>query len=145
MLLRCPRCGAGDLFHHWIHRRDHCGGCGYTLDRDTDSFFGAYLLNMCVSFGSLLVLLVLLIVFEAAENPLPLGPVIGVGLFCALGLPVVFYPFGFTLWSVLDLRNVPLELEEIAAAVDRLKGGLANGPADAPSGPPPDEADRGGH
>lgn len=120
LLLRCPRCGAGDQFCHWVHRRDHCPGCGYSLDRDSDSFFGAYLLNLCVSFASLFVLLMLVIFFEAAERPLPLAPVIAVGLFLAVGLPILFYPFGFTLWSVMDLRNVPLELEEISAAVDRL-------------------------
>ncbi|HET8930649.1 MAG TPA: hypothetical protein VFN21_08335 [Acidimicrobiales bacterium] len=121
LVLRCPRCGAGGQFRHWIRRVDHCPGCGYTLDRDHDSFFGAYLLNLCVCFASLFGLLIACVIFEAARNPLPMGPVIGVGLFFAIGLPVLFYPFSYTLWAVADLRSDPLRLDEIVDAVDKIE------------------------
>lgn len=122
LLLRCPRCGSGGQFRYWIKRADHCPGCGYTVDRDDDSFFGAYLFNLTVSFASLFVLLIACVIFEANGNPLPWGPVIAVGLFFAIGLPLIFYPFSYTLWAIADLRSNPLQLTEIADAVDKIDG-----------------------
>ncbi len=121
LILRCPRCGSGGQFRHWLRRAEHCPGCGYTLDREHDSFFGAYLLNLCVSFAALFGLLIACVVFEAAQNPLPMGPVIGVGLFIAVVLPVLFYPFSFTLWAVADLHSDPLRLGEIVDAADKIE------------------------
>lgn len=121
LTLRCPRCASGGQFRHWLRRAEHCPGCGYALDREHDSFFGAYLLNLCVSFAALFGLLITCVVFEAARNPLPMGPVIGVGLFCAMLLPVLFYPFSFTLWAVADLHSDPLRLREIVDAADNVE------------------------
>lgn len=120
ILLRCPRCGSGRQFRHWLRRADHCPGCGHTLDRESDSFYGAFLLNVCVTFAALFGLLIAMVVFEAAERPLPLGPVIGVGVFIAVALPLLFYPFAFTLWVVIDLHSDPLRLSEIIDAADKI-------------------------
>lgn len=135
VLLRCPRCGSGGQFRHWIRRADHCPGCGYTLDRESDSFFGAYLLSLVVTFAAIFGLLIAMVIFQAAERPLPIGPTIGVGIFFTIGLPVLFYPFSFTLWTVVDLHNDPIKLAEIASAAERIRdGGLhADEEAGAPA------------
>jgi len=131
LVLRCPRCGSGGQFRHWLRRADHCPGCGYTLDREHDSFFGAYLLNLCVSFAALFGLLIACVIFEAAQAPLPMVPVISVGVFFAVGLPVVFYPFSFTLWAVADLHSDPLRLGEIVDAADKIGRDRTDDAADA--------------
>jgi uncharacterized protein (DUF983 family) len=141
LLLRCPRCGTGDQFRHWIRRADHCGGCGYTLERDHDSFFGAYLLNLCVCFAALFGLLIACVIFEAARQPLPMGPVIGIGLFFAIGLPVVFYPFSYTLWAVADLHSDPLRVREIVDAVDKIETDRTDADSEAPCTTGPRRAD----
>ncbi len=130
LLLRCPRCGTGGQFRHWVKRVEHCPGCGYTLSRDRDSFFGAYLLNLTVVFTALFGLLVLYLLSNAGDEPFPLGVVIVVGLAIALVLPVLFYPFSFTLWSVVDLQSEPLEVAEIAEAVDKVDAQRRRGPGD---------------
>lgn len=120
ILLRCPRCGSGGQFRYWVKRADHCPGCGYTLDRENDSFFGAFLINLCVTFAALFGLLIAMVIFEAAERPLPVVPLIGVGLFIAVILPLLFYPFAFTLWVIIDLHSDPLRMSEIVDAADRV-------------------------
>ncbi len=118
--LRCPRCGSPGQFHHWIRRADHCPGCGYTLERQSDFFFGAYMLNLLVTLGSLFGLMITIVIFEAAQQPPPLVPIVIIGLLCATVLPFLFYPYSFTLWAVIDLQSEPLELQEIADAIDNL-------------------------
>lgn len=120
LLLRCPRCASGGQFHWWVKRADHCPGCGYRIDRESDSFYGAFLLNVCVTFAALFGLLILMVIFEAAENPLPLGPVIAVGIFIAVAVPLIFYPFAFTLWVVIDLHSDPLRVSEIVEAAEKV-------------------------
>ncbi len=118
--LRCPRCGSDGQFHRWIRRSRHCPGCGYTLERQSDFFFGAYMLNLCVTLFALFCVLASVVVFEAAQVPPPVIPIVVVGLFCATVLPLFLYPYSFTMWAVIDLRCEPLELHEIATAVDNL-------------------------
>lgn len=120
LLRHCPRCGSGGQFHHWLHRADHCPGCGYALERQSDFFFGAYLLNLAVTLISLFSLLIVSVLFEAAQQTPPLVPIIAAGLFCAVILPLICYPYSFTMWAVIDLRTDPLKLREIANAVDKL-------------------------
>lgn len=120
LLLRCPRCGVGDQFRHWVRRRDHCPGCGYSMEHRPDFFFGAYILNLILTLVALFLLLLSVVVCEAAQVDPPFVPIIAIGLVIALGLPVGAYPFTFTLWAVVDLRTEPLELREIADALDNL-------------------------
>ncbi len=116
----CPRCGAGRLFHHWVRRRDHCPGCGYAMEHRPDFFFGAYILNLMLTLLALFFVLVTVVIFEAAQVEPPVLPLVLVGFACATVLPLFAYPYTFTLWAVVDLRSEPLELQEIADALDTL-------------------------
>lgn len=120
LILRCPRCGSGHLFHHWVRRRDHCPGCGYAMEGRPDFFFGAYMLNLMVTLLALFGLLVTVVIFEAARIEPPVLPLVSIGVACATVLPLFAYPYTFTVWAVVDLRSEPLELQEIADAVDLL-------------------------
>lgn len=127
LLRRCPRCGSGRQFRHWIRRAPHCPGCGYAMEKRPDFFFGGYLLNLIVTFAALFGLLIAMVIFAAAEKPIPVGPAVVLGLLCSVVLPLAFYPFSFTLWAVVDLHSEPLLLGEIADAVETLE-------ADDPAG-----------
>lgn len=120
LMLHCPRCGAPDQFHHWLKRRDHCGGCGYAMDHRPDFFFGAYILNLGLTLLSLFAVLVSVVIFEAARIEPPMVPIVIIGLSCATVLPLFAYPYTFMIWAVIDLQSEPLELQEIADALDSL-------------------------
>lgn len=118
---RCPRCGSDGLFRGWLHRAPHCPGCGYTIERDDDTFLGAYLLNLMLTLTTMFLVLIFVVICEAANKQVPLVPTLAVGLFCAIVLPIFCYPYSFTMWAVFDLRFDPLELTEIAQAVENLE------------------------
>lgn len=120
LLLRCPRCGSASQFRRWVTRRDHCPGCGYTMEHRPDFFFGAYILNLIVTLLALFSLLISVVIFEATGTEPPLVPLIAIGVVISTVLPVVAYPFSFTVWAVVDLATEPLELSEIAGALDRM-------------------------
>ncbi len=120
LILRCPRCASRGLFDHWVRRRSHCPGCGYTMEDRPDFFFGAYILNLMLTLGALFSVLVSMVIFRAAGMEPPLWTFISVGVVCATVLPVFAYPFTYTVWAVVDLRSEPLEVAEIAEALDRL-------------------------
>ena len=120
LVLRCPRCGSGGLFHHWFHRSDHCPGCGYAMEVRSDFFFGAYMLNLLFTLFALFAVLIFAVICEAAQLDPPVVPIVAVGLACATVLPFVCYPFSFTIWEVIELQSEPLALQEIADALDTL-------------------------
>ena len=120
MLLRCPRCGSGNQFHHWVRRQAHCPGCGYSMEDRPDFFFGAFTLNLILTLTALFFVLIFVVICEAAQIDPPMVAVMIAGLACATLLPVIAYPFTFTLWAVIDLQSEPLELQEIADALDSL-------------------------
>ena len=59
---RCPRCGSDGLFRRWLHRNPHCPGCGYTIERDDDTFLGAYLLNLMLTLTSMFLVLIFVVI-----------------------------------------------------------------------------------
>lgn len=119
--LQCPRCGAGELFHHWFHMVPRCGGCGYRFKRVDGFILGAFTLNMFLTLLSLFFVLVWVIFREASNIGSSLVPPMAVGAVLATVLPVAFYPMSYTLWAVFDLASDPLELVEIVAAVDAIE------------------------
>ncbi|MEN8376208.1 MAG: DUF983 domain-containing protein [Gemmatimonadota bacterium] len=101
LLLRCPRCGAGDLFASWVKPREACENCGLKLDRgEGDYFLGAYMVNLLVAEIVPALTLVIGIVVTWPEVPWRLLGGIVVGL--AVALPFLFFPFSRTLWLALD-------------------------------------------
>ena len=54
-LRRCPRCGARHLFSSWFRMVERCPGCRLRFERESDFFLGAYVINLAVTEGLLLV------------------------------------------------------------------------------------------
>lgn len=134
---RCPRCGSGGIFRGWFHLRVRCPGCGYRFEREAGFFLGAFTINLIVTLGALFLVLISAVLFGAAQEAVPVVPIVIIGLGCAVVLPVVFYPVSITLWAAFDLSADPLELDEIVEAVD-----AANPEVGVPSGDPTDAPDR---
>jgi uncharacterized protein (DUF983 family) len=115
---KCPRCGAGHLYHGWFRMKERCPACGMRFEREPGFFVGAYLINFAITEG-LLFVLVMGFVFWKDQHP-DAGVVvpIAVGVFLGVFAPILFYPFSRTIWSAFDVGMTPLELKEIVEAAD---------------------------
>lgn len=102
LLLRCPECGSGGLFTHWLRLAARCPRCALKLDRaHPDHFVGAYLVNLIIA--ELLFAAVagswLLVVWPEV----PWGRIEVVAVAVMLGAPLLTYPFTRTVWLAADL------------------------------------------
>lgn len=108
---RCPVCGQGRIFRRWFSMADRCPGCGLHFERERGHWTGHIGMNVIVSFGALLITLV---VFALATWPeLPTGPAIIAAMTVAVITPLAFFPWSRTLWLALDLVLNPLRPDEL--------------------------------
>ena len=100
---RCAWCGdRKGYFTGWFKRQERCRACGHAYRRGDDAFeLGAITANIILTFGSLLLTLLVMIVVTAPDIPV-LGIMLAVGAVGVLG-PAIFYPVSFTLWQAVDL------------------------------------------
>ena len=87
--------------------RARCPRCNLTFERIEGHWIGAIAINTILSFGLMLVAMIVgFIVLSPAE---PFGPF--TAIIAAIGLiaPIVFYPFSKTIWTAVDLVFRPLE------------------------------------
>lgn len=112
MRRKCPRCGAGRVFRNWFKMVDRCPRCRLRFERESDFWLGAYVINLAVTEG-LLILALLAYVFRAISDPeTPSTPVIVTALVFAVGAPVAFFPFSRTIWAAIDLAMRPVPPDE---------------------------------
>ncbi len=110
---RCPLCGSGRLFSGWFRMKERCPGCGHRFEREEGWFLGAYVVNLAIAEGLLLLVgIVPCIVFLAANPDASLVPFLVVGAVAAVGAPLFFYPFSRTTWAAIDLLMRPLDATE---------------------------------
>ena len=108
---KCPRCGAGHVFRNWFNMVDRCPRCALRFDRESDFWLGAYVINLAVTEG-LLVVALLAYVFRAVSDPTtPSAPVLVTALVFAIGAPIAFVPFSRTIWAAVDLAMRPVPPE----------------------------------
>ena len=108
---RCPVCGQGHLFQRWFTMCERCPRCDLRFERIEGHWTGDLGINTIVSFGALLV--VLLVGFLAFWPTPPLTAIIVAAIAVAGLLPLAFYPFSKTIWLAIDLMMRPLEPEEV--------------------------------
>ena len=100
---RCAWCGdRRAYFTGWFKREERCRNCGHGYRRGDSAFeLGAVTANIILTFGTILMTILLLVAFTAPD--VPIGTVTIVT--AALGLvgPALFYPISFTLWQAIDL------------------------------------------
>lgn len=107
LLLRCCVCGSGGLFRHWTRRVERCPRCGFLFERFEGQMIGAIGMNTILTFGLLLITLVVGFVITAPD--IAVVPILLAGLAVAGLFPVFFYPFSKTTWTAIDLLMTPLE------------------------------------
>jgi uncharacterized protein (DUF983 family) len=115
LVLRCPHCGARRTFlAGWFRRHDRCRTCGIRWRREEGFELGAVTINTVLTFGSIVVVMAAVVIATVPDVPgLPLvGALAGV----ALLMPVLVYPFTYTLWLAVDLRVHPPDAQELAEA-----------------------------
>ncbi|HUQ39118.1 MAG TPA: DUF983 domain-containing protein, partial [Acidimicrobiales bacterium] len=69
LLKRCPLCGAGELFTGWFRMKDRCPGCGYRFEREEGFFLGAYVINLAIAQGMVILLAVVPLIVRLAGDP----------------------------------------------------------------------------
>jgi uncharacterized protein (DUF983 family) len=110
---RCPLCGSGDLFTGWFTMRERCPRCRYRFEREEGFFLGAYVVNLAVTEGLVLLLAIVPCIILFANDPdVSVVPVVLAGLAAAVLGPMLFYPFSKTLWTAVDLVLRPVDAPE---------------------------------
>ena len=107
---RCPLCGGGHLFRRWFTIVDRCPRCGFRLERIEGHWLGALGLNSIVSFGAVLLAVVVgfIVTYEDESATVAVGLIVAT----AIVVPLAFYPVSKTLWSAIDLAMRPLEPDD---------------------------------
>ena len=111
LTMRCPACGQGRLFRRWFTMKDDCPRCGLHFERIEGHWIGALGINTVVSFGAILVSLIVGLGTTLPDPPV--GPLVLVNAAVAVIVPVAFYPASRTLWTGIDIAMRPLEPTEV--------------------------------
>jgi uncharacterized protein (DUF983 family) len=128
---RCPRCGGRpSWFTGWFRRVDRCRTCGYRYERQDGFMVGAITINTILTFGAILVVLVVGMIVTYPE--ISVVPIVTGCLIVAVLVPIVVFPFTYTIWGAIDLAMHPLQPAEAADAA-RAVAARSAGPGDGTS------------
>lgn len=95
------------MFSSFFMVKPRCPRCNFPIHREEGHWLGALGINTVVTFGSLL--LTLLVVFAATWSDRRGAPVFIAGFAVAAIVPVVFFGPSQTVWSAIDLLMRPVE------------------------------------
>ena len=109
-------CGSRHGFlRGWFRRHPNCQHCGMSVQRGADGFeLGAATVNVMLTLGALILAGGVSIVNSYPE--VAVGQLIAVLSVVAVVLPIVLYPFSYTLWFAVELLMDPPSPEAIAEA-----------------------------
>ncbi|MEO6122682.1 MAG: DUF983 domain-containing protein [Ilumatobacteraceae bacterium] len=114
-MLRCPWCGSRRTFlRGWFHRHDRCRTCGIRWRREEGFELGAVTMNTVITMFVLVVAMAISLVVTIPD--VPVGKLIISLSIVAVALPVIIYPFTYTLWLALDLTVHPPDKAELVQA-----------------------------
>jgi uncharacterized protein (DUF983 family) len=110
--LRCPNCGGGRLFQHWLKVRPRCPVCRLRTDRgEGDYFLGAMTVNLLAS--EAIWALVFVGAIALTWPRVPWGVVQAGGVALMVAAPFALYPFTKTVWLAVDLMFRPVTPDEL--------------------------------
>jgi uncharacterized protein (DUF983 family) len=113
--LRCPWCANRRTFiRGWFRRHERCRTCGLRWHREEGFELGAVTVNTIITFGALTIAMV--IGFVATSPDIPVLPFVLALSAVAIVMPILIYPFTYTMWFAFDLRVHPPEPGELAEA-----------------------------
>ena len=115
---RCAWCGDHHgYFLGWFKRQETCRNCGHGYRRGDSAFeLGALTANIILTFGTILLTTLVLIVVTAPDIPV-LAVTLVIGSIALVG-PALFYPVSFTLWQAVDLWMRRPTVAELAGEGD---------------------------
>ena len=121
VMLRCPWCGSRRTFvRRWFGKYDRCRTCGIRWRREEGFELGAVTINIVLTF--IVLTAAMTIGFIRTSPDIPVLPMVLSLVGVAILMPIVIYPFTFTIWLALDLavhRPDVVELAEASAAVSQ--------------------------
>jgi len=92
---------------------ERCPGCGWRFEREEGFFLGAYVINLAIAQGLVILLAVVPLIVVKAGNPdAAIWPFAAGGLVGAVVAPMVFYPWSKTIWTAFDLMLRPAAARE---------------------------------
>ena len=125
-------CGEGLLYRRYFELADRRPGCGFRFERREGQFVGAVGLSTIVTFGLVLVVVVMGSVLTAPD--IPVGPLVAIAVAVAIVVPVLFHPIAKTLWCAIDIGFDPLQPGE-APGLEFVRGddgGVISGSVEGP-------------
>jgi uncharacterized protein (DUF983 family) len=113
--LRCPWCGSRRTFiHRWLGKHERCRSCGIRWRREEGFELGAVTVNTVLTFVVLTAGMTIGFVLTAPD--IPVVPMVLSLVGVAVLMPVVIYPFTYTIWLAFDLAVHRPEAAELASA-----------------------------
>lgn len=104
--LRCPRCGGGPLFVHWLQMKEKCPTCGLRLERGESGYqVGSYMFNIVLSEMLFAAVFLAVVLWTWPSPPWKLLQYGGGALM--LVAPFALFPFCRTLFLACDLLIRP--------------------------------------
>jgi uncharacterized protein (DUF983 family) len=120
LVLRCPWCGSRRTFiRKWLGKFERCRTCGIRWRREEGFELGAVTVNTVLTF--LVLTIGMTIGFVLTAPDIPVAPMVSSLIGIAVLMPIVIYPFTFTIWLAFDIavhRPDAAELLQAAAAVE---------------------------
>ena len=121
VMLRCPWCGSRRTFvRRWFGKYDRCRTCGIRWRREEGFELGAVTINIVLTF--MVLTAAMTIGFIRTSPDIPVLPMVMSLVGVAILMPIVIYPFTFTIWLALDLavhRPDAAELTEASVAASQ--------------------------
>lgn len=118
--LHCPWCGSRRTFiRRWFGKHDRCRTCGIRWRREEGFELGAATVNTVLTF--IVLTAGMTVGFILTSPDIPVAPLVLSLIGVAVLMPIVIYPFTFTIWLAFDLavhRPEPAELAEMRASIE---------------------------
>lgn len=106
LFLKCPVCGGGRIFRHWLRMEDDCPTCGFHFERIEGHWIGSLAVNTVLTAFLVIASLVIgfALTFDDPSIPMLLAITVSIALFG----PVFLFPFTRSFWGAFDLLARPL-------------------------------------
>lgn len=96
----CPKCGARNTHEKYFTIKKNCDTCGLKFEKEHGYWTGAIAINFIIAGG--MIAIGLLIGLVATAPNFPVIPLMSILLPIAIFVPILAYPFTYTIWMAID-------------------------------------------
>jgi uncharacterized protein (DUF983 family) len=126
LVLRCPWCGSRRTFiRRWLGKYERCRTCGIRWRREEGFELGAITINTIVTF--IVLTIGMTIGFVMTSPDIPVARMVFALIGIAVLMPILLYPFTFTIWLAIDLAAHRPDAAELAGAAAAVAAGQVPG------------------